>query len=210
MALEALARREGDSDVREGVLASINHYVPWTRFFALRVLDAHTPSDQPIVGKLLTRLDLSWLHPASTRILREFLRTRAARGEKLTLGDAIDGLSDEHVQTLESILPRISPDPSADFMAELEHWKTSRIDRDFLDSVGRVWGNDDEHTQGPVLDHDALGRHVASLEASILARPSRSVLLVGEHGVGKTAIARALGERLVERGWIVFEAGMPN
>src|SRR5207247_4634219 len=35
----------------------------------------------------------------------------------------------------------------------------------------------------------------------------RSTLLVGEPGVGKTAIARALAARLGRAGWIIFQAG---
>jgi ATP-dependent Clp protease ATP-binding subunit ClpC len=207
LALEALARRKGDPDVRERVLAGINDYVPWTRFFSLRVLDAHTPADKSIVGELLVRLDDSWTHPSNARLIQEFLRTRAERGEKPALGDAAERLNDDRAQTLESILPRISADLAGELKAELKLWRSSSIDRNFFDCLGRVWGDDDDETEGPVLDHDALSRHVASVQASILARPRRSVLLVGEHGVGKTAIARAVGRRLAGQGWIVFEAG---
>jgi ATP-dependent Clp protease ATP-binding subunit ClpC len=207
LALEALARREGDPDVRERVLAGINDYVPWTRFFALRVLDAHADPDRPIIGELLTHLDKTWAHPSNARILQEFLRTRADHGEKPALGDTVEQLNDERAETLESILPRISPDLSGNLKAELEQWRSSNIDREFFDSVGRVWAQGDKEAEGPVLDHEVLDRHVANVQASILARPRRSVLLVGEHGVGKTAIARAEGRRLSERGWIVFEAG---
>jgi ATP-dependent Clp protease ATP-binding subunit ClpC len=54
---------------------------------------------------------------------------------------------------------------------------------------------------------EGRGADVADeIETALHEQPPCSVLLVGEHGVGKTALASAALDRLPER-WIVFEAG---
>lgn len=46
---------------------------------------------------------------------------------------------------------------------------------------------------------------LATLEERLEAAGSRSALLVGEPGVGKTAIAHELARRLIARGWVVLQ-----
>ena len=42
---------------------------------------------------------------------------------------------------------------------------------------------------------------------ALTAQPPRPVLIVGESGVGKTALARSVAARLSRDGWKVLEAG---
>ncbi len=207
MALEALVRRPDGSEIRRPVLDGINDYAPWNRFFALRVLDAQTPAGEPIVGVLLTSLDESWTYAPNPGFLGEFLRTRIERDEKLTLGRNADDLDEHLAGVLTTVLGRLPDDLAATLRAELDSWRATRIDREFLDAVGRIWTADDEDGENPVLLHASLETHVARIAASLLGEPRRSTMMVGEPGVGKTSIGRVLARRLAEKGWIVFEAG---
>jgi ATP-dependent Clp protease ATP-binding subunit ClpC len=211
IALEALARRTGDPDIRERILDGINDFVPWTRFFALRVLDAKTPPAGPIVGKLLTRIDDSWDFPLNVRLLGEFIRSRSEGGEPITLGAEVERLKDENTEALRAVFERLPADLTTGLSEEIRTWRSRSIDRKFLGSLGRLWptGDSDATTKeqpSPIM-HDALEASVARLESAIGERPRRPVLLVGEHGVGKTAAVRLLGERLARKGWVIFEAG---
>lgn len=203
LALEALRARSDDADVRPAVLAGINDFNPWNRYFALRLIAAKSPvGGEPIVGRVLTRLNDSWLFPANLQFLREFLAAREAAGEPLTLGSLVDGLNDASATTLGSILDRLPGEVAAPVAAELAAWRVRSIDRDFLAAIGRLWAAGEGE---PLVDHAALSEATSSTLASILAQPNRSVLLVGEHGVGKSAVARRAGEALIARGWTVFE-----
>jgi ATP-dependent Clp protease ATP-binding subunit ClpC len=77
------------------------------------------------------------------------------------------------------------------------------VDLDTLGRIGRVW---DPPGVPSWADYDALAEGVAAAEARLTRRPPRSVLLVGEAGVGKSTLVRALGHRLQGADWTVFEA----
>jgi ATP-dependent Clp protease ATP-binding subunit ClpC len=206
MALEALARREGDPDVRPQIVAGINDYVPWTRFFALRALDALTPQGQAIAGRVLSRIDSTWNVPINVRILREFLEQRSGKGEKLAFGTEVEELDDESADDLLTLFDRMPAALVDGLREELTRWRSTRIDHSMLESIGQVWRS------GPpspslILSHASLDKQVARVESLVARRPPRSVLLVGEHGVGKTAIVHSVARRLAADGWVVWEAG---
>ena len=205
MGLEALARRDGDPDVRPQILDGINDYVSWTRFFALRALDAHTPKDQTIAGRVLSRIDESWSMPINVRILREFLEQRSTHGEKLAFGADVEELDDERAGDLMTLFDRMPPTLIDGLREELRRWRSTRIDHSLLNSIGQVW-QPGQPNPSPLLVHDALDKDTAAVKSLITRRPHRSVLLVGEHGVGKTAIARSVAQCLQAEGWVIWEA----
>ncbi|HYE97069.1 MAG TPA: AAA family ATPase [Rubricoccaceae bacterium] len=73
-----------------------------------------------------------------------------------------------------------------------------------LQLIGRVW---DPSGDPDWVVHEALAAGVEAAKARLTRRSPRSVLLVGEDGVGKSTLIRELGRRLQGAGWAVFEAG---
>ncbi len=223
MALEALARRPGREDVIERILAGFNEVAPWTRFFALRVLDARVEAGQPLLGRVLTRVDESWNFPVCVHLLRDFVQRRVAGGEKPVFGDTLEALTDGTAaaggtappdgagggpgspsQWLAGLLPRLG-DSLQPMIEELRRWNAGRVDEDALRTIGSVWESAD--TVAEPVPHPALERRVAQIESELLREPPRSVLLVGEPGTGKTAAIHALGRRMKQKGFSIFEAG---
>lgn len=208
LALEALARRDESPPVRDTLLEHVNLPVPWCRFFLLRALRLRVPADEPIVGDVVARLDDYWGDRYGARYLRGFLEGRRRGGETPTFGDALDRFDAERAESIDTILAT-QPEPLVrELREELRRWRASRIDREYLRGVGTLWSGDPHLGQhGVVLSHDALEARVAAIEAAVQRSPRRSVALVGEHGVGKTAVVRSVAARLASRGWVVFEAG---
>lgn len=216
LALEALARRVQADDgaravVSSTILDSLNDYVTWNRYFALRTLDAIHPAPASIAGQVLSRLDDSWLwNPSNLRVLDEFLQRRIREGESLDLAADFEavpgGLDEERLDNIESILKKLPSELGRPLVQQLVSWKGRRIDRTFLSAIGRLGPAKSRDGQARIIEHDAERAGVQKLEATLLDGTGRSVILVGEHGVGKTTLVHGLAERLVDRDYLLFEA----
>lgn len=214
MALAALTERPSTPDrkerVIEGILDGINDYAPWTRYFALNVLDTRVPVPEPLLGRILTRIDASWDFPICVRFLRDFVAARSERGEPARFGDTLASLAGpgetgESKDTwLIEFLPRLGPAVQP-MVEELRKWRAGHLDLPALEAIGTVWG-EPAAADSPV-SHPALDRRVSGIEANLHRSPPRSVVLVGESGTGKTATIRELARRLRAQGWTIFEAG---
>ena len=202
MALETLARRD---KVEEDIFEPITNLLPnlgyWPIYSAFRILTKHT--DRPLVGAVMARVNLAWRSPIATQILREFIEARIAAGEKPEFGDELNLLTEEsQLECLEAALREIG-EPLAGRM--LEQAQQHRLAQ-FLKGIGSIWNREEEQHRELLVEHDYLTELVNAVENSLQKQTPRSVLLVGESGVGKTALVRALARRLQKQGWMIFEA----
>ena len=76
----------------------------------------------------------------------------------------------------------------------------------FLRGIGSIWNREEEQHRELLVEHEYLTELVNAVENSLQKQTPRSVLLVGESGVGKTALVRALARRLQQQGWMIFES----
>src|SRR6266581_158702 len=205
MASAALSERHEAGDVPGRIVDAVGGIGGWPLYFALRCLEGAVPTGEPLVGRVLARAGESWSHRIAQQILKDFVARRTAAGERAAFGAHLQGLSRGSLEALEEILKRLGPE-AAPLSVEYEDFRKEWIDVDYLAAVGTLWSADAAE-RASIIEHDALQAAVALLEASYLAERPRSTLLVGEPGVGKTAIARALAARLGRTGWIVFQAG---
>lgn len=203
MALEALARRTGDpTSVTEPIIANVAQVHLWTAYFALRVLSFRV--DEPVIGAVLAKADDDWINPLPLNILREFITLRLTRGEEPRFGTALDSLTDERAAHVAAVLERLGDILPGSLHDEFRIWRESRVDKTLLGGVGRVWQHDPRELG--VATSTRLDEVTADLELLLRARPPHSIALVGENGVGKSAVIRLLANRLVQQGWVVFES----
>lgn len=155
-----------------------------------RALARH--ADRPVIG-----VGLAQLGTLQDQVVAEFVADRSKRGE-LVDQSTFDGVSLDDADTVEAFIDRFEPDLGPGVRESFERWRALRT----LRNAGRVW-------ERPFDDPPTLlvGRRRELVEiatAALEQTPPRSVLLVGEHGVGKTALARSALERL-DDDTVVFE-----
>lgn len=213
MAFEALARRanthEGEG-VAVQIIYGLNSLYHWPRFYALRALDAN--AEGPVVARLLVALGADWIDYFPLSMLREFVERRVAVGEQVTADELAEcatraGFGEEQLDALSNLVNELAGSLPPTLASDFKRWRAERVDIEFLKSFGRVWEAEEGETEEDGgAQPEAFAGRVAELEAALKREQPRSSMLVGESGVGKTALVRALARRLQREGWTVFEA----
>ncbi|HMZ22187.1 MAG TPA: AAA family ATPase, partial [Blastocatellia bacterium] len=202
LAFEALSRREIEEDISESILGMLGNLGFWALYFVFHVLNKHYP--RPLIGAVISRVSLSWRTPIAIQILREFIESRIALGETPEFIDGLEHLQeDDQVENLENALREIGETLAGKMLEQAQQYSLSR----FLKGIGRIWAKDDDREHEAVIEHDYLTEQLAALETVLHKKTPRSVLLVGESGVGKTVLVRSVAKRLQQQGWLIFEAG---
>ena len=165
--------------------------------FVFRMLAKH--AEHPVIGSALSQLDEGVTWPELAR----FIAARIAAGEEVTAEMFRRNVARRLAPGIESFLDRFEDQLGSDFRAAFDEWRETTVDTEFLQGFARVW--DRPFDVPPAL---LVGRRRELVELLLDAfeqTPRRSVLLVGEPGVGKTKLAKATAERL-PGDFIVFEA----
>ncbi|MBN6112478.1 AAA family ATPase [Xanthomonas bonasiae] len=114
-----------------------------------------------------------------------------------------DGLDDEALAKLADTLGQFKEPVLEPFLQRLQDARSLRREQRVLGGFGRVVATLPPRLR---LRHPALDAALQRAYEQLVATPPQPVLLVGEHGVGKSVLIDLLSERLLAEGWRVFEA----
>ena len=148
----------------------------------LRTVAVH--ANAPVIGSMLGFLD-----SIREDLLADFVRRRREQGEEIG-EETFAPVPFDQAEQLESFLDRNEREIGPEIRDAFEEWRALRT----LGGSGRVW--EPPFDRPPALLVGRRRELVELVVSSLEQSPPRSVLLVGEHGVGKTALARAALERL--------------
>jgi len=202
LALEALAQRSDNVDVVPRILMSINTVAPWTSFFAARTIDSR--AKEPVVAALLAVVGADWGKPPLLNLINLLLRNRNTPQEAAAFKAALPKYTKEQRTIARGVLAAADKTIAEPFLEQLQKWDNEHVDAEALEAIGHVWVPERE-----CADTVALPVFVAqakTVAAQLTGSPPRSVILVGEGGVGKTAIAKLVACELEREQWTVFAA----
>ncbi len=202
MAYEALARRDDAGSVVEDVLATVPRVSAWSLFFILRCVERHGTGADAMA--FLCHAQSWWTeNPHLIKIVADFVDGRLRAGVQLDLEAALQQRPCEAPEALEALLGKFPPASASGLVAGFHAWRRKWVDTKFLSEVGRVWTHAD--CQGAERS-EAITAVLPTAKGALSAATPRSVIAVGEPGVGKTSFVRCLARELIDEGWTLFEA----
>jgi ATP-dependent Clp protease ATP-binding subunit ClpC len=198
----ALARRDSVSqEWLAWAFRRLKHAYAGELFFLLEAIERH--AEPPLLIRVLANADDDWAWGWCLGVITSFADHRVRAGERPSAADfeSIDRSSEELIARVVSELDAVLP---AETVRAFEEWRRRRGELDFFQSVGRIWKPGGE----PRALSSVGGRAavVAALESTLRDPDGSSVLLVGEHGVGKSTVLREALRSLHGDGWFIFEA----
>lgn len=204
MALEAVRQREGMEDVSRDILKSLDSMRLWPIYYAIKVLESST--DGPLIGAVLAHIDSYWndnllMHS----MLKEFIQERLSMDEVPTFKGYLNEVSEDALPELELLVDALNVNELNPLKIELTEWQRTRVDVSTLRGIGVVWTK--EKKGDPIIEHPRMDLLLRELELALLAVPKRSVLLIGESGVGKTTLSTVFARKLQKDNWTIFQAG---
>ena len=213
----ALAARDGSKYLRAGALGAIasGRTAPsdWVdrakKRFARAdwgerqlLLRALARTDGNVIMAVLHAADEDWSGSPLAAAVSEFLDARVAGGEHVSAANL--ATLDEVVEPLVGeLLEEASEETRSTLAPALEQWRSESIDTEFFRQLGRLV-DPDEHPRATIVGTRSVA--VETVAAALADRRPRSVLLVGEQGVGKTTLIVEALRRLHERPWFAFTA----
>ncbi|MBS0222764.1 MAG: AAA family ATPase [Proteobacteria bacterium] len=198
-----LAERPERQPLGDAVLRHLPNARPYAILYALRFLA--TLEHRPPVGAAFVATLPWWQNNAVIpSFFQDFLVRRAELGDRAEFGDSLDKQTELDSAPIVGLLQRIQHPFAAQLLTALRIWLDTRIDKDFLRTVGVLW---EAAEQDPLLiAPDGWQEGLAAAEAAMHRSQPRSVLVCGDPRVGKTAFIKLLCSRFQQQGWTVFAA----
>lgn len=203
MAFRALLKRDLDDDDIDKIIDSLEDVNAWSYYFALQAIDK---SEKPVLGKTLAK-GQDWWEDSKFIIqaTNEFIKARLKKGDPAGFDGALSDLDADDLDSVTAFVKALNKDMTEPFLEEIQTRNKASLDVTFLNHVGRVW--DSSSSFDSIVTHDELNRHIKTIKESLFHTPERSVLIVGESGVGKSALLQVLFYQIANEEWHIFQAG---
>ncbi len=202
IAYEALNQRGCEADFVDQITANLKNSYLWPMYFALRILEY---SQKAVIGGALVNAQDWWVeYKVLAQIFDAFIQERISKGEKPSFEEDLSEQNQDSIYNISQFLNQLDSSPIKPLLEEIEQLKITSLDSAYLNSVGHIWSSTDQNEI--VVEHDYLLKILKQTEETLFKSPGRSVLMVGEPGVGKSSVVNMLAKNLENKGWKIFEA----
>jgi ATP-dependent Clp protease ATP-binding subunit ClpC len=194
---------------RQSLCDSVLQHLPNTRPYVLMYTFGFLASleQRPPVGAVVLAATQWWQDNAVIPgFIHDYFAQSAQLGDRPGFGKYLEAKTTEldNAEAIIGLLQKIQHSFASQLLAALRSWLDTRIDQEFLNSVGTLWSPAD---RDPMLVLPAAWQELfATAESAVRQSRPRSLLICGDPRIGKTTFIKLLGERLQQDGWTIFAA----
>src|SRR5262245_31631473 len=172
-------------------------------FFLLESIERH--GEAPFIARVLARADDDWSYGRPLDVVRAFVERRVRAGERATASEFDQFVAGSDEETVAAVVTELEGTLPQETVQEFKQWRRRKAQRKLFESIGRMWeSRPDEPT---LLTVGGRADVVDALRRGLRASGNRCALVVGEHGVGKSAVIREALRPFHDGGFVIFEAG---
>ena len=203
-AFVVLAERPDRQSLCDQVVRHLANARPYVLLYALRYLT--TLFERPPVGAVVLAAPQWWLNNAVIPgFIEEYFARSAALGDRPLPGNSLTTRPGDDLTNAFGLLQKVQHPFASALIAALRAWQDTRIDRQFLGTVGTFWSS--AEADPLLVAPEAWQEWLITAQAAICLPHPRSILVSGDPRIGKTAFIKLLGDRLQQDGWKIFAAG---
>ena len=167
VACAALCERSDRDAAAAQMARHFRHLGPWAMHYALQFFTKL--DERPPLGSLVLHGPEYWTqHPMVPPILAEHFAARVELGDAPAFGDSLSDASPADLTAAETLLRKINHPAASTLVAELTSWRQKTLDREFLQTFGRIVEGDLDHDLH--VEHDGIKEHLAAAEAFVSER----------------------------------------
>ena len=204
-ALQALSQRADGAESAQEIASSFGRLRPWAIHYGLEYLSSL--KTRIAAGAPAACADHWWQENlVIPGLFRSYFTKLQNLGDKPVFGPTATAAYASEPAQVEAFLRSLDHPFATALVADLRTAHAAKLDRTFLESFGRFWSSSDE----PLVEPDDWKDLLSAAEISLTQSPARSLIVRGESKVGKSAFLQLLGDRLIKKGWTIFEAGGPE
>lgn len=205
--LEALIRRDDSESNLDRIRARLANVWAWPLFFAIRFIDAKSSDSE--IGNILTAAQYWWAeNPMICEELGAVFKRRLGDGEQIILSERYEALDTDDRKGVGQFAAALPDGVRQPIEAAIKTHAKDSIDERFLRSVGELLTK--SRLSDPVFTTTQISRIRDELAAEVDDDNPRSILIVGQSGVGKSALRRLFAHTLLDAGWRVFKTSASN
>ncbi len=204
-ALQALGQRPDGAQSAQEIASFFSRLRPWAMHYGLEYLASL--KTRIAAGAPVVSADHWWQdNLVIPSLFRSYFTKLQELGDKPVFGPSATAAHASEPAQIEAFLRSLDHPFATALIADLRTTRAAKLDRQFLESFGRFWSKSDE----PLIEPEEWKDLLSTAETSLTHAPARSLIVRGEPKVGKSAFLQLLGDRLIKKGWTIFEAGGPE
>lgn len=206
-AIQALGEREDGERALHEIVSSFGRLRPWAMHFALNYFTSL--KNWPAAGAPAVWAEMWWQdNLVIANLFRNYFTRMQELGAEAKFGQAANASYANDAAQIEGFLKTLDHPFATALIADLRNVKAGKLDTSYLEGFGRLWTRTPDHEV--LLEPEEWKDLLAAAENGIIKTSARSLIVRGDPKVGKSSFLKLLGDRLLKKGWTIFEAGGPE